>query len=278
MDRDLFKLRKWCVRKRERGWLVKDIVSHARVSEASFNRWWRVYLKEGLSGLVIKSRAPKVVHKTPVSVINRVIDLRKEHSCSDKLLQAYLLRDGIKLSNSTIYSILKRNGLITPNKPRKQRTFIRWERKHPDSLWQTDYSIYKRKYITAFIDDHSRFCTAGNLFSEATTQHALELLNQAIKDYNKPRQILTDHGSQYYAVKGGVSEFDKYCQNNGIQHIMSGIGKPTTQGKIERFFQTIKKTMDIIPDIKEAIHYYNYVKPHTSLKYQTPAQIYFKKE
>jgi putative transposase len=181
------------------------------------------------------------------------------------------------VGHTTINKILRINDLIKPHKPRKQRTFIRWERAHPNSLWQTDYSIYKRKYITAFIDDHSRFCTAGNVFSEATTQHSLELLNQAIHDYNKPRQILTDHGSQYYSVKGGISEFDKQCNYLGIQHIMSGIGRPTTQGKIERFFQTIKKTMNTIPDIQEAIQYYNYVKPHKSLQYQTPAQVYLKK-
>ncbi|MDD2678834.1 MAG: integrase core domain-containing protein [Candidatus Nanoarchaeia archaeon] len=78
-------------------------------------------------------------------------------------------------------------------------------------------------------------------------------------------------------MRKGESQFDQYCKEQGIEHIMSGIGKPTTQGKVERFFQTIKTTMNRIPDIQEAANYYNFIKPHTSLKYKTPAEIYLTK-
>lgn len=158
----------------------------------------------------------------------------------------------------------------------KQRTYIRWEREHPNSLWQTDINIYKRKYMMAYLDDHSRFCTGIGVYGNATTKNALDLLDGAIESYNKPMQILTDHGVQYYAMRGGRSAFTTHREELGIQHILSGIGRPTTQGKIERFWQTMKNLMVRIPDIVEAAYYYNYTKPHTSLKYKTPAQAYFK--
>jgi len=50
--------------------------------------------------------------------------------------------------------------------------------------------------------------------------------------------ILTDHGSQFYSVRRGESSFDAYCEAKGINHILGGIGKPTTLGKIERWFRT----------------------------------------
>jgi len=58
--------------------------------------------------------------------------------------------------------------------------------------------------------------------------------------YGKPRHVITDHGTQFYSVRGGTSSFDQYCHEMRIKHIMGGIAKPTTQGKIERFFHTLK--------------------------------------
>jgi transposase InsO family protein len=66
----------------------------------------------------------------------------------------------------------------------------------------------------------------------------ISLLDQAIHEYNTPREILTDHGSQFWSVRKGESSFDTYCQQQRIKHILGGIGKPTTQGKIERWFRT----------------------------------------
>lgn len=278
MERDFKRLRRWCVKKRLSGWRVSDICSHARIPRRTFYNWLKAYQKDGLKGLEIKSRVPKLIHRTSQEIIDEVLSVRREHGWCAEMIEAYLKSKNINVSHATIYKALKVNGLINPHKPRKQQTFIRWERKHPNSLWQTDYTIYKRKYITAFIDDHSRFCTAGSIFTEATTNNSIKLLSKAINNYGKPRQILTDHGTQYYAVKEGVSEFDKYCNSQSIQHILSGIGRPTTQGKIERFFQTMKKLLIRIPDIQEAVQYYNYTKPHTSLKYKTPAEVYFRKQ
>lgn len=280
MKRDLFKLKKWCINKKIQGWKTVKICAHAQIPRRTFYNWWNNYQKEGIKGLKLKSRKPKTIHKTSDEIVQRIIELRKTHECSDKIIQAFLKNEGIKISNRTIYKILKSNNLITKTRKHKQKIYIRWERKHNNSLWQTDITYYQRKYIIAYLDDHSRFTTGINIYKKATTQNCIELLTTAIQKYPKPKQILTDHGTQYYSNtknKKGNSEFGNYCKEKNIEHIMGGIGKPTTQGKIERFWQTIKKILKRIPNIQQATHYYNFVKPHTSLNYQTPAQIYLKK-
>jgi transposase InsO family protein len=85
-------------------------------------------------------------------------------------------------------------------------------------------------------------CTAAHIpgrnFKEGTAENAIWLLDGAIHEYSKPGETLTDHGNQFWSVSGGESSFDICCQQQGIEHILSGIGKPGTLGKIERWFRT----------------------------------------
>ena len=85
--------------------------------------------------------------------------------------------------------------------------------------------------------------------------------------------MLTDHGTQYYN-DSDKSRFTLYLETHGIKHIMASIGKPTTQGKIERFFQTFAAYYPRFSNQDRFREYYNN-KPHRSLNYKTPAQVYF---
>jgi len=73
----------------------------------------------------------------------------------------------------------------------------------------------------------------------------------------------------------GVVSFDTYCQQHGIKHILGGIGKPTTQGKIERWFRTYDLEHARFQLHRKFIEYYNYERPHMALNYSRPAQVYF---
>ena len=73
-------------------------------------------------------------------------------------------------------------------------------------------SLYDRRWFIAYMDDASRFIVGFGIFDEATTENALKVLESAIKMHGKPAQILTDHGSQFYAnekeaTKRGESDF-----------------------------------------------------------------------
>jgi len=71
------------------------------------------------------------------------------------------------------------------------------------------------------------------------------VLKEAIDNYGKPESILTDRGTQFYASAGekrakGVSKFEKFLEENGIRHIVGRVNYPQTNGKIERFYGTLK--------------------------------------
>jgi len=274
-ERDKQKLRRWCVRKLLEDWTLRRVSEHARIPKSTVHDWWTRFQWKGWAGLVDTPRRPHTIHHLPEATIRRVIDIRQREGWCHEAIAAYLCQqEAIKVSCGSAYTILKRNGFITnPYKPRKQRTFIRFARPYPDSLWQTDITEYSDQYLIAFLDDCSRYLPAAGLYPEATTDNVLETLELALSDGRIPEQILSDHGTQYWS-DDGPGRFTTSCESYGIEHILGSIGKPTTQGKIERFFQTFERYYPRFSDIHQFRKYYNN-KPHRSLKYRTPAQIYF---
>jgi putative transposase len=167
--------------------------------------------------------------------------------------------------------------LNRPN-PRKQRPrrYIRWQRKHSNSLWQVDWMFYAkyRKWLIAYLDDHSRFVTAAAYFRQATTENALELLDRAISSYGKPREIMSDRGTQFYAARGETSLFTVKLNELNIKNILASVHKPTTNGKIERWFLTFRLEIRRFKFLQEFVESYNKQRPHMSLNYKTPFEVF----
>lgn len=269
MKRDINRLRKWCIRKRESGWTVREICNHARIHRQTFYLWWNKYQNGGIDSLEPLSRKPKTIHRTPDHIVDQVIELRKKTGWNEKSIAKQ-----IGIGHMTVYRILKRNGLINGlDKPRKQRTYRSFCRKHPDSLWQTDIKIHYEKYLVAYIDDYSRYILDATLMERATTDSIIEHL-KGLLEFRRPRQILTDHGTQYWS-RHDKSEFDLFCEQNSVEHIMGGIGKPTTQGKIERFFRTFNMYYPRFNSMDDFLYDYNHVRLHGGIGYRTPASVYF---
>ena len=145
---------------------------------------------------------------------------------------------------------------------------------HSNSLWQCDLKRVDTEWLITILDDHSRYVTGSQIFNEGTAENVIWLLDQAVHEYAKPREILTDHGSQFWSVRKGESSFDAYCAQQNIKHILGGIGKPTTQGKIERWFRTYDQEHARFTLHRRFIEYYNYERPHMALNYKTPAEVY----
>jgi transposase InsO family protein len=174
--------------------------------------------------LVDASRRPHTIHRIPQETIVKVIEVRMREGWCSEAIEAYLKREGVQVSHGSIYMILKRNGLITkPYKPRKQRTYIRFARQHPDSLWQTDIKYYGDRYLIAYLDDCSRYIPAASICREATTDNVLETLKEALSQGRTPQQILSDHGTQYWS-NDGDSRFTSFCIKHGIEHILGSTG------------------------------------------------------
>ena len=83
----------------------------------------------------------------------------------------------------------------------KRRKWIRYERKHSNSMWHTDYKqLDDGRWFISYEDDASRFVTGWGVFDKATAEHAMEVLDRAIAGHGKPKSISSDRGSQLYAT------------------------------------------------------------------------------
>ena len=274
--RDVARLRRWCIRRRGEGAPVSEICTTAQISRRTFYDWWTRYRQHGLEGLQPRSRKPHTIERTPNRIVEEIIALRKATAWCPHKIAGYLRTQGRPVGHMTVYRILRISGLNRPlQKPRIKRTYARWERKHPNSLWQCDLKLVGPNWLITILDDHSRYVTASEIFSEGTAENVISLFDQAVHEYTKPKEILTDHGSQFWSVRRGESSFDTYCEQQSIKHILGGIGKPTTQGKIERWFRTYDQEHGRFELHRKFIQYYNYERPHMALNYKTPAEVYF---
>jgi hypothetical protein len=105
-------------------------------------------------GLLDASRRPRTIHHLNPSAIERVIQLRQQHGWCGEAISARLGREGVEVSNGSVYKILHDHALpVKAYAPGRRRTYTRFQRAHPDSLWQTDIKCYSREYLIAFLDD-----------------------------------------------------------------------------------------------------------------------------
>jgi len=272
-QRDKLKLRRWCVRRIINGWSVSKVADHAQTPQRTVYAWWNRFQWNGWVGLSDASRRPHTIHRLPTETVEKVLEVRRTHGWCSEAIEAHLKAHGIQVSHGSIHTILKANQMINkPYKPRRQRTYKHWQRRRPDSLWQTDIKYYGNRYLIAFLDDCSRYLVGATLDRNATTTRILHTLKTCLSNGRRPRQILSDHGSQYYSEDGG-SQFTAYLEAHGIEHILGSIGKPTTQGKIERFFRTFSAYYPKFNNLEAFRIYYN-TKPHAGLNYMTPEQVY----
>jgi putative transposase len=219
------------------------------------------------------SKRPKTIYKklTP-ELENKIINIRNKTGWGEDKIS-----DFVDLGHTTINKILNKHRLTEPNKRKKKRLkYIRWQRKHPNSLWQIDHSDQKieDKYVISVIDDCSRKSLAFLAVNRVTTDIVIKLIDDLTKIYGKPREILTDNGSAY-GLKSKHSRFDVRLRRRGIKHIRGAIHSPTTQGKVERLFQTFKREFRFCNGDSELWRIrYNHFRPHISLNRKTPDEVY----
>ena len=236
---------------------------------------WNKRLNETEWDLEDKSKKPKTIHyKINQKIEERILALRKRTGFGEYKLVNYF--PGI--SHTTIYKVLNKNNLTNLNPKRKKRIkYIRWQRKHPNSLWQMDTSDQKieGKHCFAVIDDCSRYNIGLFALNRVSTKIIIHLLDTLFKIHGKPREILTDNGN-IFGLKSKHSSFDRALNRRGIRHIRTAIHSPTTTGKIERFFQTLDKEFVFCNKDTELFRMrYNHFRPHSSLENKTPAEVYF---
>jgi hypothetical protein len=157
-------------RHREGNLSNRQIWKLENVSKSSFYRILRKY------GDIWPEYKIKYLHKTyrklgkipaPISkdVIDAVMEARRVYKVGAVSLERILRQKGISLSHNIINSILTNKNMIRLVKKRGDRkNYVRWERRHPMSLWQTDWTVLVKKWLIVLLDDSSRLIVGYGIF------------------------------------------------------------------------------------------------------------------
>jgi len=271
-------------------------IAELGLSRSTFYRWQQRYRDQGEAGLV--DRKPE-----PGAVWNRLRPQEETVILETALQQPDLSprevacqvtdHAGFTVSETTVYRVLRRHGLnrtITlvgfPASPEfRVKTSAR------NQLWQSDASYYfvvgwGWYYSIEVLDDFSRFVLASDVKADMTAGSISAVVEQAVA-FTGMRQVpvedrtklLSDRGSGYLA-----RIFEEYLEMLGIRHIYCAPHHPQTNGKIERFHETLRARMNLLiytsPEelrrtMQEFIVYYNYHRYHEAIGNVTPADVYY---
>jgi transposase InsO family protein len=281
-----FDLKLRCIQLLEDGLPISQVARLLRLSRPTVYKWNGRYRTDGLEGLVDHSRRP---HSSPkrisVRAVQEILQLRRQ-----KGLGPWQIAQRLGLSQSTVYRTLCRHGLqhLRPKQPRVVR---RYEKTAPGELFHLDIKeltpLRRRtppEQQFAVLDDYSRE-VFSRIYPDATTRTAADFLLSALHYYQYPVQaILTDNAlcftMRHTVYPERTTVFDKTCHELGIRHHLLQPYHPQTNGKIERFFRTVREECyDRIyfrdsehraSALQEYVHYYNHERPHFSLRGLTP--------
>jgi transposase-like protein len=176
------------------------------IAPKTFYKWADRYRAEGLAGLEERPRRPlSSPQRIGLEVEDRIVSLRKDladlgldHGPST--IGVHLARDGVVVSDATIWRVLVRRGFVTPEpKKRPKSSLRRFEAPAPNEWWQIDatewrLSTRRRVEIINVIDDHSRVCADSYAVAVATTQTAWEAFSRGVQRLGLPRGCLSDNG------------------------------------------------------------------------------------
>jgi len=268
---------------------LKELGIHKR----TFYNWYNRYLEGGYDGLAPKAKGRQQTwNKIPPEQQNQVIEEALEHEELSSRELAFHIVDQHKwyISESSVYRILKRAGLITAPAHIVLSAADEFEKKTKriNEMWQTDFTYFKIVgwgwyFLSTVLDDYSRFIISWDLRSQMTSKDVMPSLDKALHFAGLTQDtaplLLSDNGKCYVS-----SELKGFLFKRGIKPINGKPCHPQTQGKIERYHRTMKNVIrldnyyspdDLIHAISEFVEYYNNNRYHESLKNLTPADVYF---
>jgi len=173
---------------------------------------------------------------------------------------------------------MQANGYQAANKKHDSQEVKRFEARRPLELVQMDileFFINKLKvYVILMLDDYSRFILGCRLLDQTSVDALIELVTAAIDRYGKMEEILTDRGFVFYSWRG-INRFERYLQNQRIDHTHARPHHPQTLGKVEACNRRVKHELlnqQHFSNLHEAqsaleswIERYNYKRPHQGI-------------
>ncbi len=276
----------------------RTVAKQYGVSQPRVSQLVAIWRMGGWDALQPGTRRPKTnPHSLPETTVSRILELRTEltaagHDAGAHTIRTRLARESAKPpAASTIWNVLKRAGLITPQpKKRPKHSYLRFEADLPNECWQSDFTHWhladgSDTNILIFIDDHSRFIVRATAHLVVTGTVVVTQFRTAIAEHGTPASTLTDNGLVFTARHvHGANGFEIELANLGIEQKNGRPNHPQTQVKVERLNQTLKKWLTAqtrahdLPTLQQQLdeftNYYNTARPHRSLAGHTPAETY----
>jgi transposase InsO family protein len=270
------------------------------VSQGWVSRLVARYRAEGEAASGPRSRRPKT---SPAAIsdatVELIVALRKElagqglDAGPDTICWHLQHHHRIKVSPATVSRYLMRAGLVIPEpKKRLKSSRIRFAAELPNECWQSGFTHYPLAdgtgtEILTWLDDHSRYALPVTAHQAVTGPIVLQEFRAAIAGHGAPASALTGNGmvftTRFSGGKGGRNGLENELRRLGVKQKNGRPNHPQTQGKTERFQQTLKKwlaarqpqpadlaQLQALPGAFTA--YYNTRRPHRSLpRRATPA-------
>jgi transposase InsO family protein len=266
------------------------------IPRTTFYRWYDRYQSGGPEALEDRSPKPgRVWNRIPDDIRQRLITLALDEPelSPRELAVRFTDTERYFVSEASVYRLLKAHDLITSpafivikaaDEFKDKTTAI-------NQLWQTDFTYLKVigwgwLYLSTILDDYSRYIIACKLCTTMKSTDVTETLKLALQASgcdqacveHKPR-LLSDNGASY--ISGDLAD---WLKENDMGHVRGAPYHPQTQGKIERWHQTLKNRIllenyffpdDLKAKIGAFVDYYNHRRYHESLDNLTPADVYF---
>jgi transposase InsO family protein len=278
----------------EESWSLTEAAAAAGVSERTARKWVARFRGEGEAGLLDRSSAPKrIPHRTPAERVEAIRAMRQLRMTAAEIAEAL----GMALSTVSLW--LKRIGLGKRSRLEPPEPPNRYERRHPGELVHVDVKKLGRfgvagkrvvgqrhssrgygwDFVHVMVDDRSRLAYAEVLGDERG-ETAVGFLRRGLAWFARlgvrVRRVMTDNGSPYVSIAHALA-----CRELGLRHLRTRPYRPRTNGKAERFIQTLQhewaygrlygNSTERTAALPAFLTHYNYSRRHGSLGHQPPA-------
>jgi transposase InsO family protein len=275
-----------------------DAAAEYGFSRRHLHRLLARYREGGLDALEPRSRRPRTSpNATSQEVRERVIALRARLT-ADGLdggpvtIAWHLAQEGRKPpAPATISRILTQAGLVTPAPRKRPRSsYLRFQAAQPNELWQSDFIHWRLAdetdvEILNWLDDHSRYLLSCTAHQPVSGEAVVAAFLETVEAHGPPAATLTDNGSVYTSrFTGGRNAFEYVLRTLEIRQKNGSPGHPQTQGKTERFHQTLQRWLRArpiartLPELQTQLDdfrdHYNHQRPHRALDRRTPGDAY----